>query len=95
MKIALLDAATLANTDLTPLSALGELTTYQHTNKGQVLAHCKEADIIISNKVVLDATTLAELPHLKLICVAATGTNNIDLDAAKELGIRVCNVAGY
>ncbi|MFY8298071.1 D-2-hydroxyacid dehydrogenase [Pseudoalteromonas sp. SS15] len=95
MKIALLDAATLANTDLAPLSALGELATYQHTNKEQVLTHCRDADIVISNKVVLDATTLAELPLLKLICVAATGTNNIALDAAKELGIRVCNVAGY
>jgi len=95
MKIVLLDAATLAQTDLTPLSALGELTTYQHTNKEQVLTHCKSAEIIISNKVVLDAKVLVELPQLKLICVAATGTNNIDLDTAAKLGIRVCNVAGY
>ena len=95
MKIVLLDAATIANTDLTPLSALGELTTYLQTNKEQVPTHCKSADIVISNKVALDGKTLAELPNLQLICVAATGTNNIDLDAAKELGIRVCNVADY
>jgi len=95
MKIVLLDAATLANANLASLSTLGQLVEYQHTNKEQVLTHCKDADIVISNKVALDAKTLTELPNLKLICVAATGTNNIDLDAAKQLGIRVCNVAGY
>jgi glycerate dehydrogenase len=95
MKIALLDAATLANTDLTPLSELGELNIHQHTREEQILTHSEGADVIISNKVILNASTLAKLPALKLICVAATGTNNIDLDAAKQLGIRVCNVAGY
>ncbi len=95
MKIALLDAATLANTDLTPLSKLGELNIHQHTSEEQILTHSEGADVIISNKVILNASTLAKLPALKLICVAATGTNNIDLDAAKQLGIKVCNVAGY
>ncbi len=51
--------------------------------------------VVVSNKVVLDETLLAGAPELKLVCVAATGTNNVDLDAAAQLGIRVCNVRAY
>lgn len=53
------------------------------------------ASIIITNKVVLDAKAMAAAPHLKLICVAATGYNNVDIAAARERGIQVCNVRGY
>jgi len=53
------------------------------------------ADVIISNKVMLDEQALRSVPALKLVCVAATGTNNVDLKAAKALGITVCNVRGY
>ncbi len=51
--------------------------------------------VVVSNKVVLDEALLAGAPELKLVCVAATGTNNVDLDAAARLGIRVCNVRAY
>ncbi|MBR4850749.1 MAG: hydroxyacid dehydrogenase, partial [Tidjanibacter sp.] len=52
-------------------------------------------EIIITNKVILDAETLAALPDLRLICIAATGMNNVDLDAAAALGIEVRNAVGY
>ncbi|MBQ4851475.1 D-2-hydroxyacid dehydrogenase [Pseudoalteromonas sp. MMG012] len=95
MKIVLLDAKTLANNSLLPLTLLGELVTYQNTTHEQIITRCIDADVIVSNKVVINSKVLASLPKLKLICVAATGTNNIDLRAAKKQGIAVCNVAGY
>ena len=95
MNITVLDAATLANTSLDALAQLGKLTCYDLTAKEQVVERCQDADIVISNKVVIDQHTMSKLTNLKLICVAATGTNNIDLVAAKEHNIAVTNVAGY
>ena len=95
MNITVLDAATLANTSLDALAQLGKLTCYDLTAKEQVVERCQDADIVISNKVVIDQHAMSKLTNLKLICVAATGTNNIDLVAAKEHGIAVTNVAGY
>ncbi|KXI30466.1 D-2-hydroxyacid dehydrogenase [Paraglaciecola hydrolytica] len=71
------------------------LQCYAMTQQTQIIERCKNAHIIISNKVMLSAATLQQLPQLKLVCIAATGTNNIDLIAAKELGITVTNVAAY
>lgn len=95
MNITLLDSATLASTPLTPFESLGNFTHYPLTTAGQVLQHSADANVLITNKVSLSAQTMRKLPKLKLICVAATGTNNVDLIAAKELGITVTNVAGY
>lgn len=72
-----------------------QLTEYAHTAAEQVLARAKDADIIITSKVILNHEILSQLPKLKLIAVTATGTNNIDLAAAKALGITVKNVTGY
>ena len=72
-----------------------QLTEYAHTAAEQVLARAKDADIIITSKVILNCEILSQLPKLKLIAVTATGTNNIDLAAAKALGITVKNVTGY
>ena len=72
-----------------------QLTEYAHTAAEQVLARAKDADIIITSKVILNYEILSQLPKLKLIAVTATGTNNIDLVAAKALGITVKNVTGY
>ena len=72
-----------------------QLTEYAHTAAEQVLARAKDADIIITRKVILNHEILSQLPKLKLIAVTATGTNNIDLVAAKALGITVKNVTGY
>lgn len=95
MKIILLDAKTLADSSLLPLESLGKFTSYPNTTKKQIVTRCADADVIVTNKVVIDRETLSLLPNLKLICVAATGTNNIDLNAAKEHQVTVCNVAGY
>ena len=72
-----------------------QLTEYAHTAAEQVLERAKDADIIITSKVILNHEILSQLPKLKLIAVTATGTNNIDLMAAKALGITVKNVTGY
>lgn len=61
----------------------------------QVAARIASADVVLTNKVVLDAARLAQAPQLKLLCVTATGTNNVDLGAAKAAGIAVCNVRDY
>jgi len=96
MKLALLDTETLGNDlDLSPLEAFGVLDTYDITEPDETLDNIDDADIVITNKVVIDRDVMQAAPNLKLICVAATGTNNIDLDAAEELGITVKNVAGY
>ncbi len=68
---------------------------YPSTAPTEVAARIAEAEVVISNKVVLDATTLHQAPRLKLIGVAATGVNNVDLSAAAAQGITVCNCRGY
>lgn len=65
------------------------------TGPEEVVARLQGAQVVVTNKVILDATQLARLPDLKLIAVAATGVNNVELDAARRQGIQVCNVTGY
>lgn len=74
---------------------VSQLTCYATTTAEQVFARCQGADIVITNKVVLTAEILAKLPQLTLICIAATGYNNVDLDAAAKHNIAVTNVSGY
>ena len=71
------------------------LTCYSVTTADQILERCQGAAIVITNKVVFTAEILAKLPQLKLICIAATGYNNIDIEAASKLNIAVTNVSGY
>ena len=68
---------------------------YEYTSAEQTIERAKDADIIITSKVILSREVLQQLPKLKLIAITATGTNNVDLDAAKELGVTVKNVTGY
>ena len=68
---------------------------YGRTSPDEVLLRLKGCSIAISNKVSIDRAIMAELPDLEMIAVAATGTNNVDLDAARERGIVVCNIRGY
>lgn len=77
------------------LEQFGEVTYYPTTAPDQISARIKDADIVITNKVVLDRNTIAQAENLKLICVAATGTNNVDKVAAREHGIAVKNAEGY
>ncbi|OOF47835.1 2-hydroxyacid dehydrogenase [Rodentibacter trehalosifermentans] len=72
-----------------------EWIEYPYTSADQTIERAKDADIVITSKVIFDRQTLEQLPKLKLIAITATGTNNIDLVAAKELGIEVKNVTGY
>jgi len=97
LKIVFLDSYTLnpGDLDLSPISELGELHLYDRTNPDQILDRCQDAEIIISNKVKIGLDIMHSLPSLKFIQVAATGTNNIDLDAAKSIGLPVCNAVGY
>ena len=96
MHIVLLDAKTLGDDlDLSTLKQLGTLTRYNTTNEEETLARIMDADIVITNKVIITANMLAQSKKLKLICIAATGMNNVDLEAAKFQGIEVKNVSGY
>ncbi|QPB42646.1 2-hydroxyacid dehydrogenase [Rodentibacter haemolyticus] len=72
-----------------------EWIEYEHTSAQQTIERAKNADIVITSKVIFDRKTLEQLPKLKLIAITATGTNNVDLVAAQELGIAVRNVTGY
>ncbi len=95
MKIVFLDEYSICNRNISKIKALGEYIGYQTTQPDEVVERCHDAEIVITNKVVLDAQTIASLPKLKLICVAATGMNNVDLIAAAERGIEVRNAVGY
>ncbi len=97
MKIVALDGRTLNPGDLSweDLSAFGEYEIYDFTPEEQVVERGRPADILLVNKVVLGKNELSQLPNLKCICVTATGYNNVDLQAARERGIPVCNAVGY
>ena len=93
--IVFLDEYSLGDADLGSIRALGNYTGYRTTVREEVADRCREADVVITNKVVFRRETLRQLPRLRLICVAATGMNHIDLEAAAELGIAVKNAVGY
>lgn len=97
MQIVILDARTANPGDLSfaNLDALGNVVVYPYSEPSEVLPRARAAEVVITNKAVLDRQVLAELPQLRLISVSATGTNVVDLAAASERGIVVCNVPGY
>ncbi|MCQ2182400.1 MAG: D-2-hydroxyacid dehydrogenase [Bacteroidales bacterium] len=95
MKIVFLDSETLGDTSLEPVSKLGTLVSYPRTGAEETLERVKDAEVVISNKVLITEEVIRSAKNLKLICVAATGTNNIDMKAAEERGIPVRNVAAY
>jgi len=96
MKLVFLDAATMGgDIDLGPLRQFGDLTVYDNTQPIDVIPRIEQADIVLVNKVKLGKMQLQAARNLKLICVAATGLDPIDLDFAAEKGIAVKNVAGY
>ncbi len=78
-----------------PLGALGHLAVFDRTPQALVVERATSADIVLTNKTVLDAATLAQLPRLRYIGVLATGYNVVDVVAAQQRGIAVCNVRGY
>ena len=95
MKIAILDRATLGfDIDMSIFKSLGEVISYDITFPTETISRVKDVDIVITNKVVI-SKEIMDASNLKLICISATGTNNVDLVYAKEKGIEVKNVAGY
>lgn len=96
MKLVCLDAATLGNYDFSVFEKFGEIKLYDTTkNKEQTIECLKDADIVMTNKVVIDKEIIDASFNLKLILETATGLNNIDVDYAREKNIVVKNVAGY
>lgn len=81
--------------DWAPLRDLGELTLFERTAPAEVATRVRDADVVYINKAPLDAAALAAASRLKLISVLATGYDNVDLTAAREQGVTVCNVPGY
>uniref|UniRef100_UPI0040483186 D-2-hydroxyacid dehydrogenase n=1 Tax=Aliarcobacter sp. TaxID=2321116 RepID=UPI0040483186 len=95
MKIVILDRATLGfDIDMNVFDSLGEVISYDITKSSETINRVKDADIVITNKVVISKEVM-DASNLKLICISATGTNNVDLEYAKEKKIKVKNVAGY
>jgi glycerate dehydrogenase len=95
MKIVLLDASTFGETDIGAFEQFGTVEVFQTTASDETLKRIEDADVIVTNKVVITAEMMATCKNIKLICIAATGMNNVDLDAAKRHNIEVKNVAGY
>lgn len=96
MKIVFLDRDTVSpSTTLRPPAFAHEWVQYPRTSATEAAERIADADIVIVNKVKLSAETLAQAPRLKLIAVAATGTDNIDLQACQQRGIVVSNVRNY
>lgn len=98
MKAVFLDYESLDKQDLDfsqLKAAFDDLILYPSTTAEQVLARIQHVDVVISNKVIVNAETMEQCKNLKLILISATGTNNIDLDFARSKGIVVCNCQGY
>ncbi len=97
MKIVVLDGHTLNPGDLSwsKLEEIAEVTVYDRTDDKDTISRAKEAEIILTNKTVLDKETIKCLPKLKYIGVLATGINVVDIEAARQAQITVTNIPGY
>ena len=95
MKIVFLDAATMGNTPMDEIAALGAFSCYPSSTPDEARQRAADADVVILNKVIVDAAFLDAAPRLKLICEAGTGINNIDTALCEKRGVLVRNVAAY
>lgn len=95
MKIVFLDAATMGDVSFEPFEKLGEFVSYATSTPEEARERVKDADVLMINKVLVNKELMDSAPSLKLVCVAATGVNNIDVEYAASKGIPVRNVAGY
>ncbi|MEA1915946.1 MAG: D-2-hydroxyacid dehydrogenase [Campylobacterota bacterium] len=94
-RIVFLDAITLGDISLDSFNKFGDVVIHQKTSKDETLERVKDANIVVTNKVVMSDEIISTCSSLELICVAATGMNNIDLNSASKHGVEVKNVAGY
>ena len=98
MKIVFTDTKTVTSGDSTLLDRFkdfGEVVMFDNLDSSLVAFHANDADILVCNKTVITADTISKMPNLKLITLLATGYNNIDIKAASERGIAVCNAGEY
>ena len=96
MKIVFLDAKTIGeDIDLSGFDELGEVVTYGFSTAEEARERSKDADVLVLNKVQVNEQTIGATKHLKLVCVTATGTNNLDKEYLAKQGIEWRNVAGY
>ena len=95
MKIVFLDAATMGNVSFEPFEQLGEFIKYESSTPQEARERVKDIDVLLINKVLVDKDLIDSAPNLKLIGIAATGVNNIDVDYAASKGIPVRNAVGY
>lgn len=95
MKIVFLDAATMGNVSFEPFERLGDFTRFENSTPEEARERVRDIDVLLINKVLVDRELIDSAPNLKLICIAATGVNNIDVEYAASKGIPVRNVAGY
>jgi len=95
MKIAFLDAATMGNVSFEPFERLGEFVSYDNSTPEEARERVRDIDVLLINKVLVDKALIDSALNLKLICIAATGVNNIDVEYAASKGIPVRNAVGY
>ena len=95
MKIVFLDAATMGDVSFEPFERLGDFVKYENSTPQEARERVRDIDVLLINKVLVDKELIDSAPDLKLICIAATGVNNIDVEYATSKGIPVRNVAGY
>lgn len=96
MKIVILEGNSVGeDMDFTPFFELGEVEIYPATTAQEMPQRIKDAEIIMANKLPMNETTLKDAKKLKLVCLTATGYNNLDIDYLKMRGIHACNVPGY
>lgn len=95
MKIVFLDAATMGDVSFEPFERLGEFVSYPLSTPEEARERVKDVDVLMINKVIVNKELIDAAPNLRLICIAATGMNNIDVAYAESKGIPVRNVAGY
>lgn len=95
MKIVFLDSDTMGDVSFAPVEQYGELVCYGRSTPEQAIERVADCDVLIINKVKVTPALIDAAPSLKLICEAATGVNNIDLEYAASKGIPVCNAVGY
>ena len=95
MKIVYLDSATVGETPMDGIAELGELVCWPESTPEEALERVRDCNVLIVNKVLVTRALLDAAPELRLVCEAATGVNNIDLEACRERNIPVRNLAGY
>ena len=95
MKIVFLDAATMGDVSFKPFERLGEFVKFDSSTPEEARERVKDADVLLINKVLVNKELIDSAPNLRLICIAATGVNNIDVAYAASKGIPVRNAVGY